>query len=895
MPIAEHDWPTLSRLLDTALSLAPEKRSAWLEGLDREHENLKPMLRELLEREDLRESGDFLATLPKLTAAAPQWRSDAFIGQLIGPYRLERPLGSGGMGSVWLAVRIDGQLNRRVALKLPHLVGAPAGLDERLGRERDFLSGLEHPNIARLYDAGMSQEGRPYLALEYVEGVPIDRYCEQQGLDVAKRLELILQVARAVAYAHAHLIVHRDLKPSNIQVDAQGQVHLLDFGIAKLLVPESVPETPLTLTAGRVLTPDYASPEQIRGEPVSTASDVYSLGVVLYELLTGTRPHKSSKAGKPLALELAVLSAEPPRPSDAAGAPGMRRKLRGDLDTIVMKALKKDPRERYGAIVEFADDIERYLRGDPVRARPDSTWYRTRKFITRNKLPVGVAAGALIAVLATAVLALREAHRADLQRDRAAALSARAEAASDFQGMLITEAALSQKPVTVVDMLARSEALAKAEFSNEPEHLAAVLGMLGGNYHTMGEDGRAEPLLRDALQAVQHSPDTALRAKLTCQFALVQGASGKVAQATQALQEVIDDPQTSVEQSAQCLEDMAFLAQNQNDADGAVKYGTLAWQRLQQSQSPSPTVEGVYLGSIGYAYYLQDRNDEAERYYAQALKKFEQGGRSGSSEAISVRNNWAIVSDGSGNPKNALRLYDETLQLVAQNGPDATPPPYLIANRARALENIGRYEESRTVYAQCVDASTKAGNGAAAAYCLVGQCADLRELGDLSAAKGYCDQAAERIGKSFSEQSPPGVSLHICQGRIALSEGRLDEARASFTSVIGKPPLWNAIALIGRSEANLSAGKLAEAADDAQLALERSQSLQGGLPYSYKTGLAWLILGRIRSAQGDARSALPAFEAAVTHLSNTVDDTHPALREARRRFASAGVAENRRQ
>src|SRR5262249_10217854 len=286
MAIAARDWLQLSRLLDTALSLAPGERVQWIAGLDAEHAPLKGVLQELLARDDLVETGGFLATLPKLTRDAVRVHlPGAATGDQIGPYVLERQLGAGGMASVWLAERTDGLLKRKVALKLPHVGAALPGLAERMTRERNILAALEHPDIARLYDAGIAADGRPYLALEYVAGEPIDRYCDTHAVDLPGRIRFVVQVARAVAYAHAHLVVHRDLKPSNIQVDEQGQVHLLDFGIAKLLDEQAGDEAPLTRIAGTALTPEYASPEQLRGDVVSTASDVYSLGVVLFELL----------------------------------------------------------------------------------------------------------------------------------------------------------------------------------------------------------------------------------------------------------------------------------------------------------------------------------------------------------------------------------------------------------------------------------------------------------------------------------------------------------------------------------------------------------------------------------------------------------------------------------
>jgi WD40 repeat protein/serine/threonine protein kinase/TPR repeat protein len=420
MVLAARDWLALSRLLDTALSLPESERMAWVAGLPVDQEPLKKVLQDLLSRG----TGGFLSTLPKLTLAAAHGVSGLSPGDLIGPYRLERELGAGGMASVWLAERTDGLVRRKVALKLPHIGAAIHGLAERMARERDILAALEHPNIARLYDAGIAADGRPYLALEYVEGEPIDRYCERHDLGTAARLGFVLQVARAVAYAHTRLVVHRDLKPSNIQIDSQGVAHLLDFGIAKLL-DANVVETQITQFAGRALTPQYASPEQIRGEAVSTASDVYSLGVVMYELLTGVSPYPLSQGTSALALAQAVLTRDPLRPSESAGSAAARRRLRGDLDTILIKALKKDPAERYATVAELADDLERFLQGKPVRARPDSVWYRGRKFAARNRLPVAATAAVVLALAAGLTLAVIQARKAQREAERVEAAQLR--------------------------------------------------------------------------------------------------------------------------------------------------------------------------------------------------------------------------------------------------------------------------------------------------------------------------------------------------------------------------------------------------------------------------------------------------------------------------------------
>jgi eukaryotic-like serine/threonine-protein kinase len=430
MTIASRDLAALDRLLDTALSLQPEARARWVEMLSGEDASLKAVLRDLLMREDLSETGDFLATLPKLVEGPVAPHAAATPGDMVGPYRLERIIGSGGMGSVWLAARADGLLQRKVALKLPHVAAPAAGLAERMARERNILAVLEHPSIARLYDAGVTADGLPYLALEYVEGEPIDAYCRNHGLGIGARLQLIVQVARAVAYAHTRLVVHRDLKPSNIVVDAAGGVHLLDFGIAAILsdtaTGQALADTSLTRQIGSAWTPDYASPEQIRSEPVSTASDVYSLGVVLFEILAGCRPF-NIKRGDVFGTAQTILTVDPRAPSQACRDPAMRRKLRGDLDTIVLKALRKEPTQRYATVAELADDLERQLEGRPVLARPDSLTYRLAKFVRRHRVGVLAAGVIALSLFAGLVGTLTQARRAIAQERVAQEAKARAE------------------------------------------------------------------------------------------------------------------------------------------------------------------------------------------------------------------------------------------------------------------------------------------------------------------------------------------------------------------------------------------------------------------------------------------------------------------------------------
>ena len=423
LPFDAATWPVISALLDEALALDPAARDTFVQKLDGEHAQYRDTLRALLARAGGVETDQFLATLPRVTSVLDRGAgalTDLSADQAIGPYRLIRELGTGGMGAVWLAERADGSLKRQVALKLPRLAWG-RGLAERMARERDILASLEHPHIARLYDAGVDQHGRPYLALEYVEGQPIDVYARERGLSVRQKLDLLLQVCAAVAFAHSRLVVHRDLKPSNILVTPDGQVRLLDFGIAKLMEGDRAQETQLTQIAGRALTLAYASPEQIKGEPIGTASDVYSLGVVAYELLTGSKPYKL-KRGSAAELEEAIATADAPQASDAADDPQAKKALRGDLDAILNKALKKAPTDRYPTIDALAQDLTRHLNSEPVSAQPDAFAYRAGKFLHKYRTQALAGTVTAVALASATVIALWQAQQA-AQSERAAQVS----------------------------------------------------------------------------------------------------------------------------------------------------------------------------------------------------------------------------------------------------------------------------------------------------------------------------------------------------------------------------------------------------------------------------------------------------------------------------------------
>jgi serine/threonine-protein kinase len=523
-----NDWNEVFGLLDQALDLPPDEYAAWLQSLHGLSADRRSQLEQLLAQEARLETADFLKSPVSLddsalaaarTAGEPA--ADWTAGVRIGAYLLERELGQGGMGRVWLARRVDGQLDRRVALKLPFAGPFQRELMRRFARERDILAALAHPNIARLYDAGVTEAGQAYLALEYVEGLPITTFCDSRALTLDARLELFAQVLRAVSYAHANLVIHRDLKPSNILVTDAGEVRLLDFGIAKLMIGGEANSTELTEMAGRALTPDYASPEQIAGGTLNTSSDVYSLGVLLYELLTGERPYRLSRDSR-AALEEAILSTDPLRPSQTVraehpSAPGglsigrWRRALAGDLDTITIKALKKRPAERYATVDALLQDIERHRRGEPVLARPDGVLYRCRKFLNRNRYAVVGALTAAAVLVAATVISVHQAHVAREQSSLAQREARRAQAVQQFLlDIFQTNSHLQTDPVkarqtTAREMLDTGAARIGASLYDVPEAQADVMMTLADMYTQMGMDSEAARLRLQRVEALKRA------------------------------------------------------------------------------------------------------------------------------------------------------------------------------------------------------------------------------------------------------------------------------------------------------------------------------------------------------------------------------------------------------
>ena len=484
-------WQQVKEVLGYALELESSQRSAYLEEAGTGDPELKAEVERLLAVED--SARNLLGTVATQAEAgdAPGAGAKSWVGQRVGPYKIVEPIGRGGMGAVYRAVRADDQYQKQVAVKVIQAGFDSAFVVSRFKNERQILASLEHPNIAHMLDGGTTEDRTPYFVMELIEGRPIDEYCDRQRLPVPERLRLFLQVCAAVQFAHQRLIIHRDIKPGNILVGPNGVPKLLDFGIAKILDKETDTGPVATVTMYRALTPAYASPEQVKGEPITTASDVYSLGVVLYELLTGQHPYCRPNTG-PEEMARAACETEPEKPSTvvrraaAAGSPktseaGAKREdkatweklakqLKGDLDNITLMALRKEPQRRYASVEQFAEDIRRHLENLPVLAREDTFRYRVSKFVARHKASVGVTALAALALIIALAVTLHEARIArreqareqqrfnDVRKLAHSLIFEIHDSVNDVPGATAARALIAQRSLDYLDSLAREAA-----------------------------------------------------------------------------------------------------------------------------------------------------------------------------------------------------------------------------------------------------------------------------------------------------------------------------------------------------------------------------------------------------------------------------------------------------
>jgi serine/threonine-protein kinase len=691
-------WTALNSLLDRALDLAPTERIPWIDGLSPEYDALKPRLRDLISRGAGLRTSQILGTAPRLADPEDEDGSPpAGAGDIVGPYRVIHKLGEGGMGTVWLAERSDGLIPRPVALKLPRGGWRSAALAERMARERDILATLNHPNIARLYDAGVTGDGQPYLALEYAEGRRIDEFVLETGLELRRLLALFLQVTDAVAHAHSHLVVHRDLKPSNILVTASGEARLLDFGIAKLLEQGEARETDLTEQSGRALTPDYASPEQIAGAPIGTASDVYSLGVVLYELLTRVRPYRLGRDSRG-AMEEAILQTDPAKPSDAVAERSMKAELRGDLDWIVLKAMAKERSRRYASAADLGADLRRFLRHEPVEASPPSAKYRMGKFVRRHRVAVSAAALLILALMAGIL-----GTTAGIVRARRAEASARIEAAtaerySNFLVDMFEAAAPEQskgREIGAREILQSGAARIRKELPGEPLLQTRLLATIGWVYTRLGLYPDARPTLDQAVALARGQGD---RGKLDLARALVRRgqterylnesvkAESDDREALAILEGIYGPNHVNVEPAVTEL----GLLLRMRDPEQALRLYRRSHDLLVSAHGESDGFAAVLLQNIGSIHTRARRYQQAKDAYERALPLLILRFGERDPHVAAALGNLGLVYCGLGDYARALEMGRRALDVdTSVSGPDHPDAGISLLNLAYISDKAG--------------------------------------------------------------------------------------------------------------------------------------------------------------------------------------------------------------
>jgi serine/threonine-protein kinase len=888
-------WQAVSPLLDQALTLTAEDRAHWLAALREQNPALAAQLQELLGAHRAAVEKAFLDKSPD----SPQ-KSAGLAGQVVGAYRLISLVGVGGMGTVWLAERNDGRFERKAAVKF--LSAALIGHDgeERFKREGAILGRFSHPNIAEMLDAGVTSAGQPYIILEYVEGEPIDRYCDTHRLDIKARLSLFLDVLSAVAHAHASLIVHRDIKPSNVLVNKDGQVKLLDFGIAKLLEVEGQESlTLITLAGDSPLTPAYAAPEQVTGAPITTATDVYALGVLLYQLISGQHP-----AGKalrsPAELVKAILDTEPLRPStvfepskpeteavatsaaNRASTPEkLRRLLHGDLDTIVGKALKKNPEERYSSVTAMADDLRRYLKHEPISARPDTLAYRAGKFVRRNRASVALVALALVAVIAGATGTAFQARAARRQRDLAFRQLARAERVNDLNQFLLYEAGPSDADLKVGDLLDRAAKVVEREnYSADPANHVELLITIGSLYIDKDEEDKARRLLLQAYQLSRGLQEPSVRAKASCALAAVFTSGTEQAHAkslvAEGLRDLPDDPQFALDR-AFCFLQGSNVATANHDVRDALAQDQAAESMMDHSLFSSDYLKTQVLQNLAFDYADSQQGRAIAALERQAVV-WKDLGYDETKAAGSTFSTLGFFLNRAGRPRDAERWYLRARGVVGEI-------PWWLYSYADVLRQLGRLDEAAG-YADRACASAQKD--------LLHGC--LRIRGRIYIDQNNFTRAEETLAKAQSmvaEDTPKHFVAELLSDRalLAQAEGKvsaalqladeavsLDEAAIQLGSE-GQAVL--PILLNRRAAIEVAAGQPDKAKTDADRSLSLLQASLGSDAFSVHIGAAQMARGRALLAQGYSEEARAAFRSAMEHFEQTLGPDHGDTRAAR--------------
>ena len=882
MKLDQDTWTKIYPFLEQASDLDPAEIDTWLANLVAEQPDIGIPLRSVLVHG--METGDFLSGGLRLSAA-----SSTRVGEVVGAYRIESILGSGGMGQVWLAQRTDGRFAGRFAVKFLDQTAPGAKNLERFQREGRVLARLAHPNIARLIDAGVVRDGQPYLVLEYVEGMPIDQYCDARSLDVRARVRLFLSVLAAIAHAHGKLIVHRDIKPANVFVTPDGTVKLLDFGIAKLIGSDLEPEerSEATRIEDVALTPDYAAPEQILGETPSTATDVYQLGALLFLLLVGRLPF--ARAGSRADKVRAALESVPLRLSEAADS-GTRGELRGDLDAIVDKALRKRPEERYVTAAALAVDLQHYLDDEPVSARDGAFAYRAGKFVRRYRGPVIGTSMAAVALVAATAFALVKAREAQVQRDQSRALQKEAQAENQFLLQVMSTVSANGQPVTPAQILEKGMSLLDRQYADDPRFRVGMFVRMAARFQDMDDQDRALKALLKAEAVAKELNDPRRLAVIECNTVNSEVAMGDAGAAAQRLAlgraalSHIDAPGADVR--ADCLDAEASMSALRGDIRGALKLDQQALALVQDDPANAEQVDSLW-SNIGYYYNELGDPKKVVEITQHQVDRFERNGLGESQNAITARSNLVVGLAGAGEYAPALAQQEIVIARARSATTDGLIDAHSLITYATLQCRLGKPEAAIQTYDLALAAAQRDKDLIVEALTHATRADALTQLGRL--ADAHAELA--KVQALAKGQEPAYLrALFTAQGaaaRLSLAEGKLAEARRQIDPLIDSlqhDPRANQItlarALLTAARIASAEGRQADAEQRAREALVVDEKLAIDPAASADVGEALLQLAKAVRDQGRTAEAKEAARRALGSLSVGLGPDHSLTHEA---------------
>ncbi|MEM7349410.1 MAG: serine/threonine-protein kinase [Acidobacteriota bacterium] len=762
--------------------------------------------------------------------AVGELTQEHWLGSSVGPYRLTRELGRGSSSLVFLAERADAEFEHEVAVKVLTRAPSPQA-HQRFRQERQILAQLEHPNIARLIGGGSTRGGLPYLMIEWVDGLPITTWCDRHRASIEQRLELHCEVCSAVQYAHRNLIVHRDLKPSNILVTAEGRIKLLDFGIAKLLAGDPAVDT---RTETRWMTPAYASPEQILGRSITTSTDIYSLGVILYELLCGQRPQEPDPTGR-WRISPAEIRRPPSDRTDSTMAEGLteiaavrglsparlRSRLRGDLDHIVLRALREEPLDRWASAEELASDVRRHLNGMPIEARRGSTLYRVGKFVRRHTAWVGTAIVLLLIVLGTSAIAVWQSVKRTEERDLARREKVKAETVADtligLFRLMEPEAGRDYSDAAKSILDQGGDRVAR-DFQDQPEIQANLLNAIGSIYRELGFYPEAETLLRRALlqRREMYGGEHLQVAETLLELGKLRTDQGRLPEAELLLRRAVALRRDLAEDGslASCLEGLGNLLKQRGDYAAAAEALSEAIAIDRRLGSTQEAQAASRLNSLALVLRQQDRNAEAEALSREALEIYRRTGGDHHINVAALLNNLASLAVARGDFESGARDLSQALGILRRLRGDSHPDvQVVVANLAVVLHQSGQYAAAEPLYREALaNQRQKTGDRHPdVALYLNNLGVMLREMGRLEDARQMLLQALALRRELLGDDHPNVASTLNNVGLVELDSDRWQDAEQRFSQAleIARASLGEHHRQVGISLGNLAKAALA--------------------------------------------------------------------------------------